>query len=114
MPLVDLAYLAENAKIRVSVRAFGVPIEFGDFEETPGESAFRCRAGSSATTLCLIAAARERVMREATRGERRLGRRCDWGNLARSCTSRRSYFAVEPLVDRLYSSANPQIREQAD
>jgi hypothetical protein len=32
---VDLAYLAENAKLRVSVRAFGMPIEFGDFEETP-------------------------------------------------------------------------------
>jgi hypothetical protein len=41
MPLVDLAYLAENAKLRVSVRAFGVPIEFGDFDETPEGQRFR-------------------------------------------------------------------------
>ena len=41
MPLVDLAYLAENAKLRLSVRAFGVPIEFGDFEETPDGERFR-------------------------------------------------------------------------
>ncbi len=31
----DLVYLAENDKLRLSVRVFGVPIEFGDFEETP-------------------------------------------------------------------------------
>jgi hypothetical protein len=41
IPLVDLVYLAENAKIRLSVRAFGVPIEFGDFEETPEGERFR-------------------------------------------------------------------------
>lgn len=31
----DLIYLAENDRLRLSVRVFGVPIEFGDFEETP-------------------------------------------------------------------------------
>ena len=31
----DLIYLAENDKIRLSVRVYGVPLEFGDFEETP-------------------------------------------------------------------------------
>jgi hypothetical protein len=41
MPLVDLAYLAENAKLRVSVRAFGVPVEFGDFDGTPEGQRFR-------------------------------------------------------------------------
>ena len=41
MPRVDLTYLAENAKLCISVRAFGVPIEFGDFEETPEGERFR-------------------------------------------------------------------------
>jgi hypothetical protein len=41
MPLVDLVYLAENANIRLSVRVFGVPIEFGDVEETPEGGRFR-------------------------------------------------------------------------
>lgn len=31
----NLVYLAENDKLRLSVRVFGAPIEFGDFEETP-------------------------------------------------------------------------------
>ncbi|MBV0891536.1 hypothetical protein KTN05_06655 [Paracoccus sp. Z118] len=30
----DLIYLAENDKLRLSVRVFGVPMEFGDVEET--------------------------------------------------------------------------------
>lgn len=30
----DLIYLAENDKLRLSVRVFGAPIEFGDYEET--------------------------------------------------------------------------------
>ncbi len=29
----DLIYLAENDKLRLSVRVFGVPMEFGDIEE---------------------------------------------------------------------------------
>ena len=29
----DLIYLAENDKLRLSVRVFGVPMEFGDYEE---------------------------------------------------------------------------------
>lgn len=29
----DLVYLAENDKLRLSVRVFGVPLEFGDYEE---------------------------------------------------------------------------------
>ena len=29
----DLIYLAENEKLRLSVRVFGVPMEFGDYEE---------------------------------------------------------------------------------
>ncbi len=29
----DLVYLAENDKLRLSVRVFGVPVEFGDYEE---------------------------------------------------------------------------------
>jgi hypothetical protein len=41
MPPADLAYLSENAKLHVSVRAFGLPIEFGDFEETPEGERFR-------------------------------------------------------------------------
>lgn len=33
----DLAYLAENAKLRLSIRVFGLPIEFGHHEEVdPG------------------------------------------------------------------------------
>ena len=34
MPEADLAYLAENDLLRLSVRVFGVPVEFGDYEET--------------------------------------------------------------------------------
>jgi len=34
MPEVDLAYLAENDQLRLSVRILNLPIEFGDFEET--------------------------------------------------------------------------------
>ena len=30
----DLIYLAENDKLRLSVRVFGVPLELGDYEET--------------------------------------------------------------------------------
>jgi hypothetical protein len=29
----DLIYLAENDKLRLSVRVFGAPMEFGDYEE---------------------------------------------------------------------------------
>lgn len=29
----DLVYLAENDELRLSVRVFGVPVEFGDYEE---------------------------------------------------------------------------------
>ena len=31
----DLIYLAENDQLRLSVRVFGVPVEFGSYEETP-------------------------------------------------------------------------------
>lgn len=37
----DLIYLAENDQLRLSVRVFGVPIEFGDIEEAPEGEAFR-------------------------------------------------------------------------
>ena len=37
----DLVYLAENDKLRLSVRVFGAPIEFGDYEEAAGGEAFR-------------------------------------------------------------------------
>jgi len=37
----DLIYLAENDQLRLSVRVFGVPIEFGDIDETPEGEAFR-------------------------------------------------------------------------
>ena len=33
MPESDLVYLAENDQLRLSVRVFGVPVEFGDIEE---------------------------------------------------------------------------------
>lgn len=34
MPEADFAYLAENDLLRLSVRVFSVPVEFGDYEET--------------------------------------------------------------------------------
>ena len=34
MPEADLIYLAENDKLRLSVRVFGLPVEFGDHEMT--------------------------------------------------------------------------------
>jgi len=34
MPEADLIYLAENDKLRLSVRVFGLPVEFGDYEMT--------------------------------------------------------------------------------
>lgn len=37
----DLIYLAENDKLRLSVRVFGVPLELGDYEETDGGEHFR-------------------------------------------------------------------------
>ena len=37
----DLIYLAENDQLRLSVRVFGAPIEFGDVEETPEGERFR-------------------------------------------------------------------------
>jgi hypothetical protein len=37
----DLIYLAENDQLRLSVRVFGVPMEFGDIEETSHGEAFR-------------------------------------------------------------------------
>ena len=37
----DLVYLAENDKLRLSVRVFGVPIEFGDHEEAADGQRFR-------------------------------------------------------------------------
>ena len=37
----DLIYLAENDRLRLSVRVFGVPMEFGDIEETPHGETFR-------------------------------------------------------------------------
>ena len=37
----DLVYLAENDKLRLSVRVFGVPLEFGDYEEAAGGDHFR-------------------------------------------------------------------------
>jgi len=35
MPESDLVYLAENGQLRLSVRVFGVPVEFGDIEVEP-------------------------------------------------------------------------------
>ena len=37
----DLIYLAENDQLRLSVRVFGVPMEFGDIEKTPQGEASR-------------------------------------------------------------------------
>lgn len=37
----DLIYLAENDKLRLSVRVFGVPLELGDYEETCDGEHFR-------------------------------------------------------------------------
>ena len=37
----DLIYLAENDKLRLSVRVFGIPLEMGDYEETDGGEHFR-------------------------------------------------------------------------
>ena len=37
----DLIYLAENDKLRLSVRVFGVPLELGDYEETHEGEHFR-------------------------------------------------------------------------
>lgn len=37
----DLIYLAENDKLRLSVRVFGVPLELGDYEETHDGEHFR-------------------------------------------------------------------------
>lgn len=37
----DLIYLAENDKLRLSVRVFGVPLELGDYEETANGERFR-------------------------------------------------------------------------
>lgn len=37
----DLIYLAENEKLRLSVRVFGVPMEFGDIEEDARGEPFR-------------------------------------------------------------------------
>lgn len=34
MPEADLAYLAENDRVRLSIRILNLPIEFGDYEET--------------------------------------------------------------------------------
>ena len=34
VPEADLAYLAENDQLRLSIRILNLPIEFGDFEET--------------------------------------------------------------------------------
>jgi hypothetical protein len=36
----DLIYLAENDKLRLSVRVFGVPVELGDYEESPEGEVF--------------------------------------------------------------------------
>jgi len=41
IPEADLVYLAENDKLRLSVRVFGLPIEFGDHEETAEGERFR-------------------------------------------------------------------------
>jgi hypothetical protein len=37
----DLIYLAENDRLRLSVRVFGIPMEFGDIEETQHGETFR-------------------------------------------------------------------------
>ena len=37
----DLIYLAENDKLRLSVRVFGIPLELGDYEETGDGERFR-------------------------------------------------------------------------
>lgn len=37
----DVAYLAENDQLRLSIRILNLPIEFGDFEETDDGDATR-------------------------------------------------------------------------
>ncbi|MFO7856832.1 MAG: hypothetical protein R6V44_16760 [Paracoccaceae bacterium] len=37
----DLAYLAENDRLRLSVRVFGLPVEFGEHDETAEGEPFR-------------------------------------------------------------------------
>ncbi len=37
----DLIYLAENNELRLSIRVFGLPLEFGDYEEGEGGQSFR-------------------------------------------------------------------------
>lgn len=37
----DLIYLAENDELRLSIRVFGLPLEFGDYEESEDGRAFR-------------------------------------------------------------------------
>lgn len=37
----DLIYLAENDELRLSIRVFGLPLEFGDYEVPEGERPFR-------------------------------------------------------------------------
>lgn len=37
----DLIYLAENDELRLSIRVFGLPLEFGDFDEEPDGRPFR-------------------------------------------------------------------------
>lgn len=37
----DLIYLAENDEVRLSIRVFGLPLEFGDFEEDVDGRPFR-------------------------------------------------------------------------
>ncbi|MFP7572358.1 hypothetical protein [Marivita sp. S2033] len=43
----DLIYLAENDKLRLSVRVFGTPLELGDYEETLEGEHFRVPAEQS-------------------------------------------------------------------
>lgn len=41
IPEEDLVYLAEDDRLRLSARVFGVPLEFGDYEETAEGEHFR-------------------------------------------------------------------------
>ena len=51
----DLIYLAENDKLRLSVRVFGVPLELGDYEETDdGRALPRADGSRAASAVCSI------------------------------------------------------------
>ena len=49
IPEEDLVYLAENNQLRLSIRVFDLPLEFGDYEEDSDGARFRAETlGSDA------------------------------------------------------------------